>query len=147
MSVKPPVARYAAPAPVAMTVIPLNNNTQNLSMMENNMQIPDQYLADICRLFDLSKVQSKLLKLLVSKASEGFILLDNFNRMQICSNLKIERQTLANYLNILCKKGILKLEQRNNYYLRREIFSHSNSVVFDQIIIYYLDGERVISGS
>lgn len=111
------------------------------------MQIPDQYLADICRLFDLSKVQSKLLKLLVSKASEGFILLDNFNRMQICSNLKIERQTLANYLNILCKKGILKLEQRNNYYLRREIFSHSNSVVFDQIIIYYLDGERVISGS
>ena len=115
-------------------------------MMENNMQIPDQYLADISRLFEIQKAPSALLKVLVNKAFEGRILIDKLNRIELCSKLKIERQTLANYLNILCKKGILKRVRRNDYCLNPKLFSRTDRP-FTQISIDYIDGERDVWGS
>lgn len=110
------------------------------------MQIPDQYLADISRLFDTQKAPSKLLKVLVNKAFEGHISLNKFNRIELCSKLEIERQTLANYLNILCKKGILKRAGRNDYCLNPKLFSHTDRP-FVQLSIDYIDGERDVWGS
>ena len=110
------------------------------------MEIPSHYLKDICRLFDLSKGQSALLKVLVNKAFEGRILIDKLNRIELCSQLKIERQTLANYMHTLCKKGILKRVKRNDYCLNPKLFSRTDRP-FVQLSIDYIDGDRDVWGS
>ncbi len=111
------------------------------------MNVPNHYLDDVIRLFDIPKAPAKLLKLLVYRAFQGRIRLRDFERIQLCDELKINRQTLANYTNILSKKNILKRMYRNEYQLNDQLFSQNRKIIFTQITVDYIDGERVISGS
>jgi len=111
------------------------------------MKVADGYIEDIARLFDIPKAPANLLKLLVYKAFQGHIRLSEFDRIELCDELNINRQTLANYTNILSKAGILKRLARNQYQLNPMLFSQNRKIIFNRIVIDYIDGERVISGS
>lgn len=111
------------------------------------MNVPNHYLDDVIRLFDIPKAPANLLKILVYKAFQGRIRLNEFDRFELCDELKISRQTLANYTNIISKAGILKRFARNQYQLNPMLFSQNRKIIFTQITVDYIDGERVISGS
>lgn len=114
------------------------------------------YLEDINLLMDVPTGPGNLLHILVKKVDfEGYISLTAGSRDRICEQVGIKRQTLANYLQTLVRKKILKSCGRGDYELNPYLFakgewkdiSRRRDKFIQLNIRYSPDGERTITSA
>ena len=114
------------------------------------------YLEDINLLMDVPTGPGNLLHILVQKVDyEGYISLTTGGRDRICDQVGIKRQTLANYLQTLVRKKILKNVGRGDYELNPHLFakgewkdiSKRRDKYISLNIRYSPDGERTIKSA
>ena len=114
------------------------------------------YLEDINLLMDVPTGPGNLLHILVKKVDyEGYISLTTGSRDRICEQVGIKRQTLANYLQTLVRKKILKNIGRGDYELNPHLFakgewkdiSRRRDKYIQLNIRYSPDGKRIINSS
>ena len=112
------------------------------------------YLDDLGAVLGVPAGPRDLLYHLVRKLDyDGFISLTPGARERICDAADIKRQTLANYLNTLCKSGILKHRGRGEYEMNPQYFARGDwkdicqrRADFVMQVKYRADGTKEVTG-
>lgn len=140
----------------------VNHETGQVVRQEHErvMQLPQEpeyiklYLQDLADILDVPAGPQGLLMALVRKLDyEGMITLSPAARDRIAALLKIKTHTLANYLTMLCEKGILKRTGRGEYEMNPSLMAKGSwpeilkrRATFQMIVTYAADGTRTITG-
>ena len=101
------------------------------------------YLQDICKLNDLPKTSSKLLKKLLKYSNyENLILLPSYIKKIIAKELETSIPTIDNSLSKLTKKGILRREGTGVYRLNPHLFGKGSWQDIKKIRLTWEYGEE-----
>ena len=112
------------------------------------------YLDDLGSILGVPAGPRDLLYHLVRKLDyDGFISLTPGARERICEAASIKRQTLANYLNTLCKYEILRHRGRGEYEMNPQYFARGDwkdicqrRADFIMQVKYRADGTKEVTG-
>lgn len=112
------------------------------------------YLQDLATVLDVPVGPQALLISLVRKIDwEGLISLSPSSRERLAMQLGIKMHTLANYLTVLCERGILRRVGRGEYEMDPHIMAKGDwSSInkrrndFFMTVVYSVDGSKKVTG-
>ncbi|MGD1524656.1 hypothetical protein [Vibrio owensii] len=139
----------------------INDSGEILESRETNVtRFPKEppfvklYVDDICCLLDIQKSLSDTLLILLRKVDyDGYITMSGRYRKEVCAQLQIKEKTLRNRLVELCKTGVLKHTDSNEYLTNphifargewAEIYRRQQEEDFTLTIKYTKEGKKVI---
>lgn len=113
------------------------------------------YLEDLGAILDVpAGPQTVLMALLRKMDWEGMITLSPASRERIARLCNIKIHTLANYLTVLCERGVLKRTGRGDYEMNPHLMGKGDwseilkrRAEFKMTVTYRPDGTKTVTGS